>query len=121
MRIFFHYIVFYSSNSRTNTFVIIILELTFVIIIPQVRPYEIYPTKYTSDKDDVNTQLYYFYLIAILLCIILYFFMGSGQLNNPNFDPTIQFIFIGCIFCDCHRGGITKCTKNWQKTSIFKV
>ena len=50
-------------------------------------------TKYTSDKDDVNTQLYYFYLIAILLCVILYFFMGSGQLNNPNFDPTIQFIF----------------------------
>ena len=50
-------------------------------------------TKYTSDKDDVNTQLYYFYLIAILLCVILYFFMGSGQLNNSNFDPTIQFIF----------------------------
>ena len=50
-------------------------------------------TKYTSDKDDVNTQLYYFYLIAILLCVILYFFIGSGQLNNPNFDPTIQFIF----------------------------
>ena len=50
-------------------------------------------TKYTSDKDDVNTQLYYFYLIAILLCVILYIFIGSGQLNNPNFDPTIQFIF----------------------------
>ncbi len=50
-------------------------------------------TKYTSDKDDVNTQLYYFYLIAIFLCVILYIFMGSGQLNNPNFDPTIQFIF----------------------------
>ena len=23
----------------------------------------------------------------------MYLFMGSGQLNNPNFDPTIQFIF----------------------------
>ena len=28
-------------------------------------------TKYTSDKDDVNTQLFYFYLIAIALCLSL--------------------------------------------------
>ncbi|MDC0461085.1 DMT family transporter, partial [Candidatus Pelagibacter sp.] len=50
-------------------------------------------TKYTSDKDDVNTQLYYFYLIALILCGIIYVFMGSGQLNSVNFDPTTQFIF----------------------------
>ena len=50
-------------------------------------------TKYTSDKDDVNTQLFYFYLIALILCVIIFIFMGSGQLNNPNFDPTTQFIF----------------------------
>ena len=50
-------------------------------------------TKYTSDKDGVYTQLFYFYLIAIILCIIIYIFMGSGQLNNSNFDPTTQFIF----------------------------
>ena len=50
-------------------------------------------TKYTSDKDGVYTQLFYFYLIAIILCVIIYFFMGSGQLNNSNFDPTTQFIF----------------------------
>ena len=50
-------------------------------------------TKYTSDKDDVNTQLYYFYLIALILCGLIYMFMGSGQFNNINFDPTTQFIF----------------------------
>ncbi|SMF77239.1 DMT family transporter [Candidatus Pelagibacter sp. HIMB1321] len=50
-------------------------------------------TKYTSDKDDVNTQLYYFYLIALMLCGVIYVFMGSGQFNNVNFDPTTQFIF----------------------------
>ena len=50
-------------------------------------------TKYTSDKDDVNTQLYYFYLIALILCGIIYLFMGNGQFNNTNFDPTTQFIF----------------------------
>ena len=50
-------------------------------------------TKYTSDKDDVNTQLFYFYLIALILCGIIFVFMGNGQLNNPNFDPTTQFIF----------------------------
>ena len=50
-------------------------------------------TKYTSDKDDVNTQLYYFYLIALIFCGVIYVFMGSGQFNNINFDPTTQFIF----------------------------
>ena len=50
-------------------------------------------TKYTSDKDNINTQLFYFYVIAIFLCIILYVFMGNGQFNNSDFDPTTQFIF----------------------------
>jgi drug/metabolite transporter (DMT)-like permease len=50
-------------------------------------------TKYTSDKDDINTQLYYFYLIALIFCGVIYIFMGSGQFNNANFDPTTQFIF----------------------------
>ena len=50
-------------------------------------------TKYTSDKDNINTQLFYFYVIAILLCVVLYFFMGNGQFNNSDFDPTTQFIF----------------------------
>ena len=50
-------------------------------------------TKYTSDKDDVNTQLFYFYLIAIALCVIIFIFMGNGQFNNSDFDSTTQFIF----------------------------
>ena len=50
-------------------------------------------TKYTSDKDDVYTQLFYFYLIALILCVIIFIFMGQGQLNNSKFDPSIQFIF----------------------------
>ena len=50
-------------------------------------------TKYTSDKDGVYTQLYYFYLIAILLCVLIFIFMGNGQFNKSNFDPTTQFIF----------------------------
>ena len=50
-------------------------------------------TKYTSDKDDVNTQLFYFYLIALILCGIIYLIMGNGQFNNSNFDSTTQFIF----------------------------
>ena len=50
-------------------------------------------TKYTSDKDDVNTQLFYFYLIAIALCGLIYIFMGNGQFNNAKFDSTTQFIF----------------------------
>ncbi len=50
-------------------------------------------TKYTSDKDNINTQLFYFYLIAILLCVIIFMFIGNGQFNNQNYDATTQFIF----------------------------
>jgi drug/metabolite transporter (DMT)-like permease len=50
-------------------------------------------TKYTSDKDNVYTQLFYFYLIAIMLCIFIFIFTGNGQFNNSNYDPTTQFIF----------------------------
>ena len=50
-------------------------------------------TKYTSDKDNIYTQMFYFYLIAITLCVILFFIMGSGQYYNFEQDPSIQFIF----------------------------
>ncbi len=50
-------------------------------------------TKYTSDKDNVYTQLFYFYLISIVLLIIIYLLMGKGQYNQNNFDPAIQFVF----------------------------
>tara|TARA_B100001559_G_C16324458_1_gene540364 strand:- start:86 stop:763 length:678 start_codon:yes stop_codon:yes gene_type:complete len=50
-------------------------------------------TKYTSDKDDIYTQLFYFYLISISLLIVIFFIIGKGQFNSVNFDPTKQFIF----------------------------
>jgi len=48
--------------------------------------------KKTSDKDDVYSQMFHFYIFAITISLIIYFFMGDGQYNN--FDhPTSQFIF----------------------------
>ena len=49
-------------------------------------------TKITSDKDNLYTQLFYFYTLAIGLCLIIFFFFGSGEFNKYN-DPTMQFIF----------------------------
>ena len=49
-------------------------------------------TKITSDKDDTYTQLFYFYIITIILCLIMYFFLGSGQFDDFS-DPTVKFIF----------------------------
>ena len=49
-------------------------------------------TKITSDKDDTYTQLFYFYIITIVLCLIMYFFLGLGQFDNFS-DPTVKFIF----------------------------
>ena len=49
-------------------------------------------TKITSDKDDTYTQLFYFYIITIILCLVMYFFLGTGQFDNFS-DPTVKFIF----------------------------
>ena len=49
-------------------------------------------TKITSDKDDTYTQLFYFYLITILLCSFLFLILGSGQFDNFS-DLTVKFIF----------------------------
>ena len=68
-------------------------------------------TKYTSDKDDVNTQLFYFYLIALILCGIIYIFMGNGQFNDVNFDPTTQFIF---------REWFTNSEYTWKFILLFR-
>jgi len=47
--------------------------------------------KKTSDKDDVYSQMFHFYIFAIIISLIIYFFMGDGQYNN--FDhPASQFI-----------------------------
>jgi len=48
--------------------------------------------KKTSDKDDVYSQMFHFYILAITISLIIYFFMGDGQYNN--FDhPASHFIF----------------------------
>ena len=49
-------------------------------------------TKITSDKDNVYTQLFYFYIITITICLTMFLLSGSGQFNRFD-DPTMQFIF----------------------------
>ena len=48
--------------------------------------------KKTSNKDDVYSQMFHFYIFAITISIIFYFYMGDGQYNN-NDHPASQFIF----------------------------
>ena len=49
-------------------------------------------TKYTSDKDNVYTQMSHLYIGAIIISILFFVFTGKGQFNNFS-DPTFQFIF----------------------------
>ena len=51
-------------------------------------------TKITSEKDNVYTQLFYFYVLAVGICIIIFIFSGLGQFNQFE-NPTMQFIFRG--------------------------
>jgi len=48
--------------------------------------------KKTSEKDDVYSQMFQFYIGAIIISTIFYFFMGDGQYNTVN-NPAAQFIF----------------------------
>ena len=48
--------------------------------------------KKTSDKDDVYSQMFHFYIFAITVSIIFYFYMGDGRFNNID-HPASQFIF----------------------------
>ena len=48
--------------------------------------------KKTSDKDDVYSQMFHFYILAIVISIIFYFYMGDGKFNNID-HPASQFIF----------------------------
>ena len=48
--------------------------------------------KKTSEKDDVYSQMFQFYLGAIIISTIFYFFMGDGQYNKID-NPAAQFIF----------------------------
>jgi len=47
--------------------------------------------KKTSDKDDVYSQMFHFYIFAIAISLIIYFFIGDGQYNNFDY-PASQFI-----------------------------
>ena len=49
-------------------------------------------TKYTSDKDNVYTQMIHLYIGATIISILFFIFTGEGQFNNFS-DPTFQFIF----------------------------
>ena len=48
--------------------------------------------KKTSDKDDVYSQMFHFYILAIVISVIFYFYMGDGKFNNID-HPASQFIF----------------------------
>ena len=48
--------------------------------------------KKTSDKDDVYQQMFQFYIGALIISGIFYFFIGEGQYNTIN-NPVAQFIF----------------------------
>ena len=46
----------------------------------------------TSDKDDVYSQMFQFYIAAIIISTIFYFFIGDGRYNTTS-HPASQFIF----------------------------
>ena len=48
--------------------------------------------KKTSEKDDVYSQMFQFYIGATIISTIFYFFIGDGQYNTIN-NPAAQFIF----------------------------
>ena len=48
--------------------------------------------KKTSDKDNVYAQMFQFYIAAITISLIFYFFIGNGQYNTTS-NPAHQFIF----------------------------
>ena len=49
-------------------------------------------TKYTSEKDNIYTQLTLLYIFAVLASVIIFLISGDGKFNNFS-DPTMQFIF----------------------------
>ena len=48
--------------------------------------------KKTSDKDNVYSQMFHFYILAIVISLIFYFYMGDGKFNSID-HPDSQFIF----------------------------
>ena len=48
--------------------------------------------KKTSEKDNVYQQIFQFYIGAMIISIIFYFFIGDGRYNTID-NPAAQFIF----------------------------
>ena len=48
-------------------------------------------TKFTSEKDNVYTQMIHLYIGAISISILFFIFTGNGQFNNFT-DPAFQFM-----------------------------
>jgi len=48
--------------------------------------------KKTSDKDNVYSQMFHFYILAIVISLMFYFYMGDGKFNNID-HPASQFVF----------------------------
>jgi len=48
--------------------------------------------KKTSDEDDLYSQMFHFYILAMVISIIFYFYMGDGKFDNID-HPASQFIF----------------------------
>ena len=49
-------------------------------------------TKYTSEKDNIYTQLTLLYIFAVIASVIIFLISGDGKFNDFS-DPTMQFIF----------------------------
>jgi len=48
--------------------------------------------KKTSEKDDVYSQMFQFYIGAIIISLVFYFFIGDGRYDTID-NPAAQFIF----------------------------
>ena len=68
-------------------------------------------TKYTSEKDNIYTQMTLLYIFATLTSIIIYIISGDGKFSNFS-DPTMQFIF---------REWFTNPTDSWPYVFVMGI
>ena len=68
-------------------------------------------SKKTADKDNVHTQLFYFYILTVSICLVVFFLSGSGQFNKFD-NPTMQFIF---------RDWFTNPTFTWKYIIVMGI
>ncbi len=74
-----------------SPFLITIFAIFFLKEEVGIRRWSAVIIKKTSDKDDVYSQMFHFYIFAITISLIIYFFIGDGQYNNFDY-PASQFI-----------------------------